>query len=190
MKLLTCTLTITALGAAAVFAGSGYDKNPKSPLVVDPRCPCFFEGLQVGFFATGLWGPDALGNEYLDGGGTRGDDALGAGVSFAYYFTENIAVEYSYSWLATESDRHIHALDLLYRMPLGNTCWAPYLMGGAGVNTDGGSAGLYRLGAGVEYRLANCVGIFADYSHNWIAGGDEGWGNDFNLGRAGFRIPF
>lgn len=192
MKLLNATLTVITLGVVTSFAGpDGY----KNPLTVDNRCPCFFEGLQVGVFATGVWGPNALGNEYINNPvagapGQKGDNALGAGVSLTYYFTESFALEYSYSWLDSRSDRHINALDALYRFRLDDSCWAPYLMGGIGLNSDGGTEGIYRLGAGVEYRLSNCVGIFADYSHNWVAGGDEGWGNDFNLGRAGLRIPF
>lgn len=194
MKLLNALLTVSTLGLVSGIAGPIYDKNPKN-LVVDPRCPCFFEGLQVGFFATGLWGPDALGNEYINNPvagapAAPDDDAFGAGVSMAYFFTDNFALEYSYSWVDSRTDRHINALDLLYRFPLGNTCWAPYLMGGAGLNSDSDNVGVFRAGAGVEYRLANCVGLFVDYAHHWVGGGDEGWGNDFNLGRAGFRIPF
>lgn len=195
MKLLSATSIVLALGVVAAFAGPDYHKNAKSPLVVDPSCPCFFEGLQVGIYAAALWGPDALGNEYVNnpiagGPAETGDDAFGAGVSLTYYFTENIALEYNYTWVDTRSDRHLNTLDLLYRMPLGDSCWAPYVMGGAGLNSDSDTVGVYRLGAGLEYRLANCVGVFADYTHNWVGGGEEGWGNGFNLGRAGFRIPF
>jgi hypothetical protein len=194
MKLLNATLTVIALGVVTALAGPAYDKG-KNPMVVDARCPCFFDGLQVGVFGTAIWGPNALGNEYINNPvagapAEKSDNAFGAGINLTYYVTENIALEYSYSWLNTRSDRHINALDLLYRFPLGNSCWAPYLMGGAGLNSDGTTVGVYRAGAGIEYRLANCVGIFADYSHNWVAGGDEGWGNDFNIGRAGLRIPF
>ncbi len=200
MKLLNATLTVLALGVASASAGPlyqspTYTKNPKAVVPVDPSCPCFFEGFQVGAFVSGVWGPDSLGNEYLNNpvpgaAASEGDDALGAGVSLAYYFTRNIALEYSYSWQDTRSDRHIHTLDFLWRMPLGYTCWAPYLIGGGGLNTDGGTRGIYRAGGGIEYRLANCVGIFADYTYNWIAGGDAGWDNSFNLARAGLRIPF
>lgn len=194
MKLLNAILSVIALGVITAAAGSSYDKG-KNPLVVDARCPCFFEGLQVGFYGVGLWGPNSLGNEYINnpvsGAPAEGeDDALGLGVSLTYYFTDKIAVEYSYSWANSRSDRHMNTLDLLYRIPLGNTCWAPYVMGGGGLNSDGTTVGVFQAGAGIEYRLPNCVGVFVDYSHNWVAGGDEGWGNDFNLGRAGFRIPF
>jgi len=194
MKLLQATLTITALFAGHALAGPVTYKNPKTQ-IVDPRCPCFFEGLEVGTYVSGLWGPDSLGNEYINNPvagapGTQGDDALGVGVNLTYFFTERVAVEYSYTWHDTNSDRHLHTLDFLYRHPLGYSCWAPYILGGGGINSNGGTAGVYRVGGGIEYRLPNCVGIFADYTYNWIAGGDEGWGNDFNLARAGFRIPF
>jgi hypothetical protein len=159
-------------------------------MVAEPVGPCYLPGFEFGLFGSGIWGPDSLGNEYHPP--VKGDDALGAGVSLAYFFTARIGLEYSYAWHATESDRHLHTLDLRYRMPLGDSCLAPYLIGGGGVNTDGGVFGVYRAGAGLEYRPEAWagVGIFADYTHNWIAGGSEGWGNSFNQGRVGIRFQF
>ncbi|MEO0447608.1 MAG: hypothetical protein AAF191_16160, partial [Verrucomicrobiota bacterium] len=81
---------------------------------------------------------------------------------------------------------------LIYRRPLGYSCFAPYILGGGGVNTNGSSKGIYRAGGGIEYRMPNrnCSAIFADYIYNWTAGGDEGWNNDFSQARVGMRFQF
>jgi len=170
MKLLQVTIAILALGGGLVHAGPVIDKNP----VVDPGCPCFFPGLQVGAFASA----------YLPRGENE-ESAAGAGVNFTYFFTENIGLEYSYSVHATDSQKHINALDLMYRLPIGYTCWAPYVLAGGALYSNGSNEGAYRLGGGVEYRLDNCMAVFSDATYNWVQAEP-----DAVHMRLGVRVPF
>lgn len=166
-KLIASVATLGALAGFAV-AGPVVDKN----VVVDPTCQCFNAGWGVGVFASGLLnGPQ--------------EDALGGGVELSYFFNKNFGVLYSYSAHATDSEEHVNALDLVYRMPLGNSCWAPYLIGGGALFSDGSNQGAYRAGAGIEYRLASCSAIFADGTYNWIATLD-----DAVQVRLGYRFAF
>ncbi len=173
MKLLQATLATFVLGIGLAHAGPFIDKNPV--ISVDPSCPCFFPGFEVGAFVGG----------YLP---TSGEDALGGGVSLTYFFTENLGLDYSYSVYATESEKHINALDLLYRIPLGNSCWAPYFLGGGAVFSNSDNNGAFRLGGGVEWRMsyfAMCPAVFTDATYNWVDGG-----SDAVQVRLGFRVPF
>jgi hypothetical protein len=70
-------------------------------------------------------------------------------------------------------------------MPLGNSCWAPYIIGGGALFSDGSNQGAYRAGAGIEYRLASCSAIFADGTYNWVATLD-----DAVQVRLGYRFAF
>jgi len=173
MKLLQATLATLALGIGLAQAGPVIDKNP---IPVDPSCPCFYPGLQVGAFASG----------YLSQGGPV-EDALGGGVAFSYYFTENIGLEYSYAVHATASEKHINALDLMYRVPVGSSCLAPYLLGGGAILSNGENNWAWRGGAGLEYRFQNllCSALFADGTYNWADGE-----SDAIQIRLGLRVPF
>jgi opacity protein-like surface antigen len=173
MKRLQATVATLALGLGLAHAGPVIDKNP---VPVDPSCPCFYPGLQVGAFASGYLPRDE-----------QAEDALGGGVAFTYYFTENIGLEYSYAVHATDSEKHINALDLMYRLPVGMSCLAPYLMGGGAIFSNGENNWAWRLGAGVEYRLQNllCSAIFADGTYNWTDGE-----TDAVQVRLGLRVPF
>jgi hypothetical protein len=171
MKLLQVIVATLGLAVGSAFAGPIIDKNP---LPVEVGCPCFFPGLQVGAFASG----------YLPRGENE-ESAAGGGVNFTYFFTENIGLEYSYSVHATDSEMHINALDLIYRLPIGFTCWAPYVMGGGAVYANSFTEGAYRLGGGLEYRLDNCIAVFSDATYNWIQ--EE---PDALQVRLGLRVPF
>lgn len=171
MKLLQRSVALFALGIGWACADPVPDKNP-SP--VDANCSCFFPGLQVGAFMSG----------YLPRG-KDGESAAGGGVAFTYFFTEKIALEYSYSANATESEMHINALDLVYRVPLAGDCLAPYVMGGGALFANSVNQGAYRLGGGVEYRFENCIALFSDATYNWIQQEPD----VVNL-RFGLRLPF
>jgi hypothetical protein len=47
---------------------------------------------------------------------------------------------------------------------------------------------LWNVGAGVDVRFESwgCVGLFGDFSYNWVDQGQP----DFTMMRAGIRIPF
>lgn len=171
MKRLQVSIAMCLLGVGGVMADSPPDKNP---LIEDASCPCLFPGLHVGAFASGLLPR-----------GKGGENAMGGGIAFTYFFTEKVALEYSYSANATDPQTHINALDLVYRLPLQSLCWSPYVMGGGAVFSNAQNEGAYRLGGGLEYRFENCVALFSDATYNWIQREPDA----VNL-RLGLRLPF
>ncbi len=174
MKSIVATFTAALLGLSLVQAGPIIDKNIIPPPDV---CDCYPPGLQLGGFVSGLF-PDG-----------NADEAIGGGISLAYFFTDRLGIETSYAAYDTEPQvHHLSTVDLIYRLFINdNNCFSPYLLGGGGVLSNGDNLGLYRAGAGLEMRFegANCWGIFLDGTYNWINDTD-----DAAVARLGFRIPW
>ncbi|NNE92636.1 MAG: outer membrane beta-barrel protein [Verrucomicrobiales bacterium] len=174
MKKLITTLTVLAVSGSFAVAGGG-----KAPVIEDKiplGCACFDPGFEFSGFAAGI-----LPEEW-------GDDELGGGVSLAYFLSENIGVELSYSVLATDSEEHVVTGNIVYRFPIKDICVAPYVLVGGGLVTNSDTHGLFDVGGGIDVRFDSwgCIGIFADATYNWV----EDDGQDFTLIRAGFRVPF
>ncbi len=177
-KLLLNSAAIAAAFLASAAVAGDYGKAPivKGP-VIDPGCACYSPGFEFSGFAAGLI-PDGA-----------GEDEFSGGASIGYFLTENIGIETSYSVFDTDpSEEHLITVNLVYRFVNTDACFAPYVMAGGGLLTNGSTRGLYDVGAGVDIRLESlgCVGLFADATYNWV----EDDGADFTLIRAGFRIPF
>jgi hypothetical protein len=188
MKRILVALAASALLCSVSHAGWGWNKNAfhsaKSALVqqtVTGSSYCFDAGFEFSAFGSGFLTDDG-----------SGDDAIGGGVALAYYFGHNLGVEASYSLYGSDVAEHVGTFNLIYRFPLGGKCCstiAPYIFGGPGVASVGNSEFLWNAGAGIDFRLESwgCVGLFGDYSYNWVK---DGAFPDFNLVRVGVRVPF
>ncbi len=141
---------------------------------------CFDAGFEFSGFGSGFWPEDSrLGNE------------MGGGIGIAYFFGHNFGLEGSYMVHGGGTAEQVGHFNAVYRFPLGGECCstiAPYLFGGPGVVSSGSSEMLWNVGGGVDFRLESwgCVGLFADFSYNWV---DQAL-PDFTLVRCGFRVPF
>ena len=58
-------------------------------------------------------------------------------------------------------------VDLIVRWPLGNSGFAPYLLGGAGRTTDVRWEWVGQGGLGLEFRFNRNVGLFTDGRFIW-----------------------
>jgi hypothetical protein len=172
MKHVVATFCALALGLTGLFAGEYY---PKQVIVPPDLCECYPPGVQLGGHGAAYWADN-------------GDPAYGGGINLAYFFTEKLGLELSYSVFDTDpSEEHLITLDVIYRLFIDNaTCLSPYLIGGGGLMTNSENEGVYRAGVGLEWRFEqwNCLGIFADGTYNWI--GDQ----DGPVARLGVRIPW
>lgn len=175
MKKIVATISTLALAMGLAVAGPIADKNPP---IVDV-CDCYPPGFQLGAHVGGI---------FFDG---APEDAVGGGINLAYFFTDRLGLEISYSAFGSDPDAlHLYTGDLIYRLFINDdTCFAPYLIAGGGGLSNGDTAGVGRLGAGLEWRFegANCWGIFADGTYNWI--GDDKY-DDAAVARLGVRIPW
>ncbi|MFT5471512.1 MAG: hypothetical protein ACI8UO_006646 [Verrucomicrobiales bacterium] len=172
-------LAHSAIAGEAAPALADYSKNPisKQPVIEDTGCACFDGTIEFSGFVAGIF---PQGNAH--------DDAIGGGISAAYFFNPNLGTNLSAAWFGTDSEIHNYTADLILRFPNRFSCFAPYILGGGGLHTNGDTVGIYRLGAGVDLRFEdwNCGGIFADGVYTWSAGDVE----NYTIGRLGVRIPF
>ncbi|MEM7603299.1 MAG: outer membrane beta-barrel protein [Verrucomicrobiota bacterium] len=187
MKIFSTILVATFLLGSVAHAGWGWDKqkyqSAKSPMVeqvVTSPSYCYDAGFEFSIFASGIWPED--GNL---------SDEIGGGFALGYFFGHNFGIEGSYALHGGGDAEHVGKLNAVYRFPLGGECcstFAPYIFGGPGVFSSNTSEFMWNLGGGIDYRNEGwgCLGLFADFSYNWV---DQTL-PDFTQIRAGVRFPF
>jgi len=178
MKSLATLIMTVALATGAVAGPVGsYAKNAKAPVAPLPApagCGCFGAGAAF----------DVFGGAYLP---KNGDDVLGGGLGFNYFFNRNIGLDLNYGIYATDSEHHQIDGNLVFRAPIDSLCIAPYLLVGGGLSTNSVTRGNYQAGAGIDVRIpsASCLGVFAEGAYHWSAVDP-----DYTTVRLGMRIPF
>ena len=154
-----------------------YSYSAKAP-AKDPvplAVPCFTAGeIQFDLFTI-----------YADPRGSVLDSGWGGGIGGSYYFTENFGLMGRAYWWDEGSVLHTVNASAIVRAPIQSICLAPYLFGGIGGHFDGVNQFGSHLGAGLEFRMTERIGIFADYSYNWAEKTE-----DWNLFSAGVRFAF
>ena len=189
MKTTLACVATTLLLSSFAQAGWGWNKEKyygaKSSAVeqrVTSPSYCYDAGFEFSGFVSGFWPETQVG---------LNDNSIGGGVALAYFFGHNFGLEGSYAAHGGGVSQQVGKFNAVYRFPLGGECCstiAPYVFGGFGVVSVGTSESLWNLGGGVDVRFESwgCVGLFGDFSYNWV---DQTL-PDFTQFRAGFRIPF
>lgn len=187
MKGISVFFAASFLLCSLAQAGWGWDKQKyhgsKSPMVeqkVTSPSYCFDQGWEFSGYLSGYWPED-----------NRRTEELGGGVGLSYFFGHNFGLELAYAAHGGAESEQIGRLNATYRFPLGGECCstiAPYAFGGPGVISSGSSEMFWGLGGGLDIRFESwgCVGMFADFSYNWV---DQGL-PDFTQWRLGFKLPF
>lgn len=126
---------------------------------------------------------------YQATGQVAGDGRWGAGLQADYFVTKNVGLS-----LATSKDRFDDggffqnlSIGPVVRLPIKDTGFAPYVLGGIGFDFDHQNDRFYYAGGGVEYRFTQRVGTFTDVQYRWrdyLNKGGE------SLVRAGLRWTF
>ncbi len=166
---LAACLGLAANGFAGHQMASGKDyKNPAPPCFQDQE-------LQLDVF--GLYGWSTEGSH---------DDGFGGGLGVNYFFLRNLGIGVDGSVRDADSALWTSSLSLIVRFPIesGNVCIAPYILAGGGIQTNGTTHGEYHAGGGLEFRLPEGFGVFAEGRYFWA-------GNDEQVqARLGFRVVF
>ena len=166
-----------ATANAGTTLGKAPAKQPVPPISVPQLCDCFNAGsTSVSVYAAGL---------LPDGGAGELDDAFGGGLALDYFFTENVGVMVDATWAATSSEVHLFTGSIVLRAPIKSLCLAPYVFGGGGLHTNGETQDVWHVGGGIDWRISNCWGLFADARYTWAADTQ-----DYTLLRAGVRFGF
>ncbi len=202
MKPIIAVLSIAALSGAA-FAGERIAAPSKTYQPTSTEC-----------FRAGEWQVDLFGFYGLGLSGHAGplqNDTWGGGAAVNYFMTRNWGLGIDGFWYsAQEPPRgpvgplapgvapggggrslvHNFSGSLIYRYPMDSICMAPYVYGGGGISCDSVQYGSVHVGAGVEKRLNERLGIFTDA--RWTYYGDRfGRGDQNNfMFRGGVRFVF
>jgi hypothetical protein len=160
---MTFALGLTSAGA---WAGSPVMASSKNP-VIPAAAPCFAAGELVikPFYDITLIN-DAPHGHYSD------DTLYGGGLAVDYFFTENLGIGMDGYWLDDDSVIHSYNVNLTARTTVLTECLAVYGIVGGGVFTNGSTYGSFHAGGGLEYRLTESFGLFADARYKWLDGGD------------------
>jgi hypothetical protein len=180
MKLTTLT-TVALLGAASTLVAgpmsSGKDgKVTVTQPPVETGCDAFNGGLAVSAYGLFLT-PDA----------EVEDDTFGGGLGVEYFFNQYFGVAGSAQWADPGSGVvHNYSADAVVRYPITSICIAPYAFGGVGYHTNSHNEVIGRAGAGLDVRLWDANGIFADWTYTFPGGDLE----DYQLIRFGVKFAF
>lgn len=114
----------------------------------------------------------------------------GGGAGLNYFFTRMVGVGADFNISSKPDD--LNLIDqvtgnVLFRLPLGDSGLAPYLIGSGGRAMSPRYDWVYGGGVGLEYRFNPTTGIFSDARFLWA---DRTTADDRLLIRAGVRFTF
>ncbi len=170
-------LSMAASSFTPAIAGTD-SKSFKDKVVVETS-DCRFRDseFQLDAFYTGLVG--GRGSTFKTGSGG------GFGINY-FFFARYFGIGYEASWYDNGGTAEHMPLNgnFFFRYPICSLNLAPYVMVGGGVGWDGTVVGYGNVGAGLEYRVTDHVGLFVD--GRYFYGGS---GNVANI-RSGLRFAF
>ena len=164
---MTTKLSIS-LAAIAAFTGSAFAGTHVTP-VTPPAPDSLYRAGEFSLSVAGLVGARAGGLNALSAWSRNA--VPGVDMELKYFITRNFGLGLEGDWLNTRRTLFGSALNFYYRMPLSeSSAWAPYFLGGIGGLYGGGGGAAFEghLGAGVEYRLSQKIGLFTDGRYTWV----------------------
>ena len=116
----------------------------------------------------------------------RQNTELGVGAGVSYFATRYIGIgAEAYSQNLTGIFVESASANLMLRLPLGQSGFAPYILGGGGHQFDEGKLWFGQGGGGLEYRFCKHLGLFVDARVVW-----PNETKAYGVGRAGLRFSF
>jgi hypothetical protein len=112
---------------------------------------------------------------------------LGAGLGLEYFLCRYLGIE-AEGFSETTHNTFVNDAggNVVFRLPIGETGFAPYAFGGGGHEFyPVGNENYADGGAGLEFRFTHCIGIFTDA--RWVVTEHTG---TYGLGRLGLRFTF
>lgn len=137
-----------------------------------------------GTAAIGEYTVEHLGNQSLNS--VRQNTQFGLGAGLNYFVTRYVGVgAEAYSRNLTGVFIDNASANLLVRLPLGQSGWAPYVAGGGGHQFDDQKLWFGQAGGGIEYRFCKHVGLFVDARVVW-----PNETKAYGVARAGLNFAF
>jgi hypothetical protein len=140
--------------------------------------------LSVDGFGTASLGAYTL--NHISNNRIRQNTEFGVGAGINYFITRNIGIGAdAYSENTTGAFIDSASANLILRLPLGQSGFAPYAFGGGGHQFDLAKLSFGQAGAGLEYRFTPHVGVFLDARAVW-----PNETKYYGVGRLGLRFSF
>jgi len=140
--------------------------------------------LSVDAFGTASLGAYTL--DHISNNRIRQNTEFGVGAGLSYFITRNIGIgAEAYSENTTGAFIDSASANLILRLPLGQSGFAPYAFGGGGHQFDMAKLSFGQAGAGMEYRFTPHVGVFLDARAVW-----PNETKYYGVARAGLRFAF
>jgi hypothetical protein len=156
--------TILLLAASAAFADDATNNltlGGDRPVSHDQ--PEFYRANELSFdgFGTAALGKYTL--DHVSGDRVRHNVRFGAGAGVNYFFTRFFGIGLdAFSENTTGPFIDSAEANLILRVPLGQSRFAPYVFAGGGHTFDSVKASFGQAGAGMECRITPHVGVFID----------------------------
>ncbi len=110
---------------------------------------------------------------------------FGGGVGFNYFFLRYLGIGAD-TFFQEKGELFSNVSgNLIARLPIGNSGFAPYIFGGGGRRFDPVAEWTWDAGIGLEYRFTRHIGLFIDSRYTWA---DKTI--DYTLSRSGLRFAF
>jgi hypothetical protein len=169
-------LSMTAASFTPVQAGT--DSKTFKEMVVIESVDCRFRDTE--------WQLDTFYSGFFGSRGSRFQTGSGGGFGINFFFARYFGIGYEASWYGNNGTAEHMPVNgnVFLRYPICSLNLAPYIMAGGGAGWDGNVVGFGNVGAGLEYRFTNNIGLFVD--SRYFYGGS---GNVANL-RSGLRFAF
>lgn len=140
--------------------------------------------LSVDAFGTASLGQYTI--EHPSNQSVRQDTKFGAGAGLNYFITRYIGIgAEAYSQNTTGTFIDSASANLMLRLPLGQSGFAPYIFGGGGHQFDQTDFWFGQAGGGMEYRFCPNVGVFLDARAVW-----PNETKNYGVARLGLRFAF
>jgi len=195
MKRIAIGLIAAGMVASTAFAGDDtVGKESKAP--VPALAPCFKDQE----FQVDLWG----GLTELSSGNRAGlfdtpRRGGGGGLGVNYFFIRYLGIGVDADLDSAHHELWNATAKLIVRVPFdfGGLCLAPYVYSGGGgafansqYGNDSASVGAFMLGGGLEYRITQNIGLFAEGRYTWAGESNSHPDLTAASGRFGLRISF
>jgi len=169
-------LSLTAISMAPVHAGTEAKSFKDKVPVVPEECRFRDMEFQLDTFYTGFFGSH----------GSRFHTGSGGGFGLNFFFAKYFGIGYEAAWYDNGGTAEHLPLggNFFFRYPICSLNLAPYVMVGGGAAWDGTCIGYGNVGGGLEYRITDHIGLFADGRYFY-----GGTGNVANV-RGGLRFAF
>jgi hypothetical protein len=174
--------TILMLAAKSALGQDNMTNNPASHY--DQGDYYRASELSMDVFGTASIGKYTI--DHLSNTRIRQNTKLGAGLGLNYFITRNIGIgAEAYSENTTGVFVDSASANLILRLPLGQSGFAPYVFGGGGHQFDMLKLWFGQAGVGMEYRFCPHLGIFID-ARGVVPNETKYYG----VARLGLRIAF